>query len=108
MIQERVEPQRMTSMIKVEVQSIWVCFDAHSIFLSVVLDNKLLKVQKRSLVLDFLPHLDYSLPLVNICRLALTHLALLVFDNELDDELLLQKSVHEYLFLDDEPDVDSA
>ena len=94
---------RVRIVLVLEVDSVGALLNANGLLVSIVFQNKLLKVEEGTLVVNALSHLDLRYP--GMWRPSLfTVIALHVNDDELNLEGLLQQGVRVHFLLDGQLD----
>ena len=89
---EIYKPLSMRPMLELEVKSMTssLLFNSNTLGLSIVFHDQLLKVQKCSLVINFLSHLNLGLPVMgSVCFFAIV--TLIVLDDEFNHNSLLNR-----------------
>jgi hypothetical protein len=79
----------MRFVLKLEIETVMHVLDVQTLLSSIMLNDQLLKEKEGTLVVNSLSHLNLGHPQVR-CVSLFTILALLISDDEFDDEALLK------------------
>ena len=105
-LQEIDELHGVVFLVEVEIDAGVLRLDVHGVRVRLVLDDQLLQIEQRLLVLCLLSHLHHCSPVV-VRLLSMTGLAEQILHYVLADEHLLQNGAVEHLLLDGQLDLQS-